>query len=287
MGNVLFYFGFWRRERTLADGDQIALKGIADAFRLARQSGYALADFPGDIPQTLGQGYALQDQAIDLWPDAIAGWKVGRILGELAHKHGAERLIGPIFDRNVQTYETPAIAEFAAISGGFCAVEAEYVFKLGADAPENVDELSTDQALDLVASLHIGIEIAGSPLVTINELGPCVVISDFGNNAGLIIGQQVLDWRARINDLEAVMRIDDLEIGRGSVQAFPGGISQALCFAIQVAAQRGKPLKKGMFISSGAVTGVHDIRAGQVAVADFGEYGAITCKCVTHQQAGA
>ena len=34
----------------------------------------------------------------------------------------------------------------------------------------------------------MGVEMAGSPLATINELGPTVVAADFGNNNGLILG---------------------------------------------------------------------------------------------------
>ncbi len=49
----------------------------------------------------------------------------------------------------------------------------------------------------LVSGLHVGIEAAGSPLAAINELGPTVVVSDFGNNAGLLLGPAIPDWRKR------------------------------------------------------------------------------------------
>jgi 2-keto-4-pentenoate hydratase len=263
----------------LAGVNDIADLGIADAFRVARQTGKALAGFPGLKPTSLVESYGVQDEAIDLWPDDVAGWKVGRILGELADVLGADRLIGPIFEQSVQNYQIGSVANFMAIEGGFCAVEAEYVFKLGKDAPKNGQPLDDEQALDLVATLHIGIEIAGSPLATINDLGPCVVISDFGNNAGLIIGPPVNNWRARIADLNASTTIDGVEIGRGDVSAFPGGIAQALSFAVNLAAKRGRPLKRGMLISSGAVSGVHSIHAGQSAVAYFGDDGEIACLC--------
>jgi 2-keto-4-pentenoate hydratase len=263
----------------LAGVNDIADLGIADAFRVARQTGKALAGFPGLRPVSLVESYGVQDEAIDLWPDDIAGWKVGRILGELADSLGADRLIGPIFGKSVQNYQSGTVADFVAITGGFCAVEAEYVFKLGHDAPQDGKPVSDEQALDLVATLHIGIEIAGSPLATINDLGPCIIISDFGNNAGLIIGPPVNNWRARIADLSASMTIDGVEIGRGDVSAFPGGIAQALSFAVNLAAKRGRPLKRGMLISSGAVTGVHSIHAGQSAVAHFGDDGEIACRC--------
>ncbi len=39
--------------------------------------------------------------------------------------------------------------------------------------------------------MFIGIEIASSPLQNINDYGPAVVASDFGNNAGLLLGAEV------------------------------------------------------------------------------------------------
>jgi len=39
----------------------------------------ALQDYPGPLPATLAEAYARQDAAINLWPDDIAGWKVGGV----------------------------------------------------------------------------------------------------------------------------------------------------------------------------------------------------------------
>ncbi|MDB6157927.1 MAG: mhpD, partial [Gammaproteobacteria bacterium] len=52
---------------------------IAEQFVRARLDATALPDFPGSIPATLNTAYAYQDRAIALWPDFVAGWKVGRI----------------------------------------------------------------------------------------------------------------------------------------------------------------------------------------------------------------
>ena len=51
------------------------------------------------------------------------------------------------------------------------------------------------EAADLIGAVHAGIEVASSPLGRINELGPIAVISDFGNNNGLVIGPEIAGWR--------------------------------------------------------------------------------------------
>lgn len=71
------------------------------------------------------------------------------------------------------------------------------MLRLGADAPAEQTHFTPDEAAQLPATLFIGVEIASSPLATINTLGPRVVISDFGNNNGLILGPEVTDWLRR------------------------------------------------------------------------------------------
>lgn len=255
---------------------------IAGQFRAARLSKTALSDFPGPLPRVLDESYAIQDAAIAGWPDKLVGWKVGRILGDLVAVHGTDRLIGPIFAASLQRATGETEESFAAIQDGFCAVEGEYVFELAADAIPGKTDYDASSALDLVGELWTGIEVAGSPLATINDLGPAVVVSDFGNNWGLILGKPVLNWRARLEDLTCAVTINGNVVGTGVVTAFPGGITQSLVFALNCAAGRGLPLKRGMLISTGAVSGVHDAKPGDHAIADFGQDGKIAC----HRLAG-
>ena len=255
---------------------------IAGQFRAARLSKTALSDFPGPLPRVLDESYAIQDAAIAGWPDKLVGWKVGRILGDLVAVHGTDRLIGPIFAASLQRATGETEESFAAIQDGFCAVEGEYVFELAADAMPGKTDYDASSALDLVGELWTGIEVAGSPLATINDLGPTVVVSDFGNNWGLILGKPVQNWRARLEDLTCAVTINGDVVGTGVVTAFPGGITQSLVFALNCAARRGLPLKRGMLISTGAVSGVHDAKPGDHAIADFGQDGKIAC----HRLAG-
>jgi 2-keto-4-pentenoate hydratase len=253
---------------------------IAGAFVAARLAGRALTAFPGEVPTTLASGYAIQDAAIARWPDAIGGWKVGYIAADRRDDSGEDRVTGPIFRRAIWT-GTDGDLEFPVFEGGFAAVEAEYVFRLGRDADPARTNWSPEDAQSLVASLHIGVETAGSPLATINVLGPTVVASDFGNNAGLILGREIPDWQ---NQAEDAMRcetwIDEVCVGRGGAASIPGGLLGALAFTLGRCARRGLALRAGSLVTTGAATGIHDIRAGQRAVVKFGPWGEITCRAV-------
>lgn len=253
---------------------------IATRFVAARRAAVALPDYPGVLPPSIDFGYRCQDAAISLWPDPVAGWKVGFIAPERRESGGDERLVGPIFANAVYGAGGDVI-DVPVFVGGFAAVEAEYVFRLGADAPDGKTDWTIAEAAALADALHVGVELAGSPLATINELGPAVVVSDFGNNAGLILGAAIADWRQRdAAELVCSVAVDGREVGRGGATSIAGGPLAALAFALSRNARRGRPLRAGDLVTTGAATGIHDIVAGEAALIDFGVYGRIACRAV-------
>ena len=255
--------------------------GIAERFVNARLAGQCLQEFPGSIPVDLAAGYACQKEAIRLWPDSIAGWKVGYIAPERRDDSAEDRLVGPIFERSVQCVTTDSCVDFPVFVGGFAAVEAEFVFRLGQDAEPGKIDWTPAQAAGLVSALHIGIETAGSALATINVLGPTVVVSDFGNNAGLILGPEIPDWAAHEDaTLDCETYIEGVCVGTGGAASVPGGLLAALCFAINRCSRLGLPMRAGTLITTGAATGIHDILAGQRAQVRFGRWGTLTCRAV-------
>lgn len=243
-------------------------EAIASAFVDARAAGASLPDFPGTIPDTLLDAYAVQDLAISAWPDTVVGWKVGFIAPERRDASGDERLLGPIFARNL--WKANGTVDLPVFQGGFGAVEAEYVLQLEHDVPADQLDWTPAQAAEVPARLFTGIEVASSPLATINILGPRVVVSDFGNNNGLVLGPEIADWRG-FGDarLKAETFIDDARVGSGGATTLPGGLHAAIAFALARSARRGRPLKAGDLIATGNATGIHDILPGQVARVRF------------------
>ena len=253
---------------------------IARRFVRARRVGEALSGFPGAVPATLADAYRVQDLAIESWPDHIAGWKLGYIAPALRDASGDDRLLGPVFAGQCWRSAARAVA-FPVFPGGFSAVEAEFVLQLQEDAPADRREWTPQQAAALPAKLFIGVEVAGSPLATINALGPRVVASDFGNNNGLIVGAEIAGWQVLAPaQLTCVTSIDGREVGRGGVERLPGGLLAAYAFALACAAKRGRPLKSGDLIASGNATGIHDIRAGEEAVIRFDGWGEIHARAI-------
>lgn len=251
---------------------------IAGRFLSARRQAVGLDLYPGDFPETLADAYAVQDAAVAAWGRPVLGWKVGRINPPHSDRFGADRLTGPIFTvanagANGEGPDMPVFAE------GFAAGEAEFLLRVGRAAPAGQARFTLDEAADLIDSVHVGIEIASSPLGSINKLGPVAIISDFGNNNGLVVGPAIPDWRS--SGFEAwpvTTRIDGVEAGSGRASAFPDGAIGSARFLFELMAKRGIALTPGQWISSGAVSGVHDAAAGQRVEARFGDRFTVACR---------
>jgi 2-keto-4-pentenoate hydratase len=269
------------------------LRKNADALLAARISRCALADFPGVLPNRLSDAYQTQDRAIAMRQSPVAGWKVGFIAPERRDDSGDERVLGPIFADQLTTSAADARWRWRFIAGGFAAVEAEYVFKLGRDLGPRFTAADEAHLFAAVDAIHIGVELAGSPLREINRIGPLAVASDFGNNNGLILGpaldiaatelQQPEVWAG----LHASCTINGKRVGSGGASKIPGTPWQAFVFAIRRLLQRGYQLPAGTLIATGASTGIHEVHQGDQATLRFwkdADQAAIELHCEVHYE---
>jgi 2-keto-4-pentenoate hydratase len=260
---------------TLATNDAAA---IADRFLTARRAAAGLAAYPGDMPSSLDEAYEIQDAAIAAWNRPVVGWKVGRVPPPLVRQFGTDRLAGPVFVSRVAESDGGEVA-MPVFDEGFAAAEAEFLLRIGRAPDPTQMRFTMEQAAELIDAVHVGIEVASSPLRAINDLGPVAVVSDFGNNNGLVVGAAVPGWRTSGFEQWSVMTlIDGAEVGTGSAAAFPDGALGSVRFLFELMARRGIRLGPGQWISSGAVTGVHDAHPGQSVEAQFNSGLSVRCR---------
>lgn len=231
----------------------------------ARREWRALSAYPGPMPQTMTQAYAIQDAAISRWPDRLAGWKVGRIPQPLQAQHGGRRkLAGPVFARAVQRHP----ASFPAIHDGLCAIEGELVIHMGQDIPPGPipDRASLSAA---VTRVFAGIEMASSPYAGMNDHGPAVTASDFGVNGAVILGPELPPAAALAGQLRCAVSIDGVLQGNQAFSEALGDPVAILTELLEILFERGIGLRAGDLVSTGAITGVHAIAPGQSGEAVF------------------
>ncbi|RYY26728.1 MAG: 2-keto-4-pentenoate hydratase [Sphingomonadales bacterium] len=253
-----------------------AAEAIAQAFVDARKAGSALIDYPGAMPESLDEAYGIQGRAIGLFGQQVAGWKVGRIADALVDTYGINRITGPIFADAV-VVENGAAPDMPVFAKGFAAAEAEYLLRIG-HLPESFEGEWTNEAVaGYVDEVRIGIEVASSPFPGINDHGPAVTVSDFGNNNGLVIGA-TLDPNKDFIGWPVALTIDGEVAGTGTAGTMLDGPFGAVRFLFELARDRQLPLAPGQWISTGAVTGVHPVRPGAEVEASFGGDLRVRCR---------
>ncbi len=247
---------------------------IAKTFVEARRDGKPVPEFPGDVPVTLDQGYAVQDAALRLADGVVAGWKVGRINPPL---DGFDRLTGPIFAAQVVTASADPVA-MPVFAQGFAAAEAEFLLRIGTAPDPAKSAYTIDEARAMIDAVHVGIEIASSPFPGINALGPTVTVSDFGNNNGLVVGADAEGWReGDVNDWPVELWINDALIGAATSATMLDGPFGAVRYLLEHLTARGIAVSPGQWVSTGAVTGVHPVVIGDRVEARFDGRFAVHC----------
>ncbi|MFV0624369.1 2-keto-4-pentenoate hydratase [Sphingomonas sp. ac-8] len=250
---------------------------IAATFVRARREGGVVADYPGTMPAGLGEAYAVQDRALALDGRRVAGWKVGKIDPPL---EGSNRLAGPIFADQIVAGSDATLA-MPVFGDGFAAAEAEFLLRVGTAPDPAKRRYTMDEALDLLDAVHVGIEIASSPFPGINDHGPTVTISDYGNNNGLVIGPAIENWRdAGIERWPVELLVDGTVIGSATAETMLDGPFGAARFLFELLADRGIALRPGDWISSGAVTGVHRVVVGAQVEVRFDDRLTTACTIV-------
>ena len=264
----------------------MTLDQIIHAFHTARSNAMPLAEYPAPtLPATLADAYAIQQASIAAWPDRLVGWKVAAIAPQWRAAYPAERLGGPVFAKSLVMAGTDVV-DVPVIRGGYAAAEAEFALRLNDDFPVDTTFATPAELQPFVGAVHAAIEMAGSPLPTLSSLGPGAVISDFGNNTGLVVGPELVDFFARApagwlseSDVNGVLA------GSGSAERIPGGPLAALLFLANCLVERGMTLHPGDWISTGASTGIHVLAIGDTVAVRFDGKPAIALRIVAAQPA--
>ena len=257
---------------------------IFQAFHAARIAARPLSTYPAaHVPASLADAYAILEASMAAWPDAVVGWKVAAIAPQWRAAYPAERLAGPVFARTLAFAGAESV-EVAIIRGGYAAAEAEFALQVGAHFPVDTAFATVGELLPHVGAVHAAVELAGSPLSTLSSLGPGAVISDFGNNTGLIIGPELPDFFERaLDDWPSESDVNGVLAGSGSAARIPGGPLAALHFLANSLVERGMTLRPGDWVSTGASTGIHVLAIGDTVAVRFDGKPAISLRVVEAQ----
>lgn len=254
---------------------------LAENLIAARRSCLPLDAFPGTVPETPQDAYHVQDLCIAGWDDELVGWKVAGLKSELHESFNAQRQSGPVFKKALQ-FSTGSDHILAPVfAEGFAAIEAEFIIELDDISSLPTSNLTIEDAQNAIAKVFMGIEVASSPMKDTHAYGIFSPISDFGNNAGIIVGPEITNWRdIDLSNIDVSVKVANESVGKAKTKPGLGGPLGAVEYLIEHLAKRGHTIGAGAYISSGAITGVHQAAIGVPCEVEFDGIGSISLEFV-------
>jgi 2-keto-4-pentenoate hydratase len=218
--------------------------------------------------------YDVQDAAVLCAGLTRVGWKVAATSDAAQGLLGVDGpLMGPIFSETVQP--TPATTE--AIAAHATGIECEVAFLMGSEVHSPADRAAVIEAAEQAV---IAIEIVGCRFEGgFKGAGPLVCVSDFAFNAGLVVGAPIADFADQDLSAVAAKAIVNGEVkAEGTGSAVLGDPVDALIWAAKEASNIGHPLQAGDIVSTGTMTGLTPVAAGDHVIGDFGTLGTVEIK---------
>jgi 2-keto-4-pentenoate hydratase len=252
-------------------------KRVEDAaafLAAARREGRVIEALPDSCrPQSLAEGYEVQHAFRAIWPDTVAGWKIGATAVPTMDKFGVkEPMYGPFFGSNV--FMSPA--KTSAPTRNAMTLESEFAYRLGRDLPARATPYSREEIVAAIDAIMPAFEIVGTRYMQVPFHDAGSVVADCMLNAAMVLGSPTTDWKGLdIPNHPVRLTIDGAVAGEGTGSDPLGDPRKVLDWVINTLSAGGIELKEGAILSTGTCTGMVPIKPGQRAIADFGELGKI------------
>lgn len=255
------------------------IEAAATTIWNARCDRQRLSGMPdGQHPQSIADGFAVQQAIIALSGEGIAGWKIACTAKSVQELFGVdEPFFGAVFESVL--FDSPAEIEAARFPIG--CIESEVAFRIGTDLPPRAKAYSTDDirsAVDVVLPAFELIEPRFDSLLT--DAAP-LAFADCALNGGLVVGEPFADWREiDLAGLPIALSVDGTVVAEGQGANALGHPLKALQWLANAMSARGLTLEAGQIVASGTCTGINYVKPGQTAVAEFGALGRIELRLI-------
>jgi 2-keto-4-pentenoate hydratase len=244
------------------------LDELAALLAAARRDGRQIAQLDAAlVPATTSDAYQVNSELEERLGWEPLGWKIAATTEAVRQKLKTE---GPIYGRTFRRfqYESPARLRHAELLDPL--VECEFFVTLGRDLPVRDRPWSEVQVKDSVSTVHGGIEVAECRFPS-GALPPLPAILADGSASGrYVFGGVIEDWQEGLAAIEVRLEVNGREVRRGTGADVMGDPLRPLHWLAEQRRRFGDGLRAGETISTGSMTGMLPIRAGQRVVARFG-----------------
>jgi 2-keto-4-pentenoate hydratase len=251
---------------------------MSDESRMKQAAEYVAnqyeANNPIDImvqdfaPRTIEEAYAVQASFLKLLSEtkgAVGGYKIASTNPATRQRSGVS---GPcaagIFARHI--YNSPATLNSADYQQ-FC-IECEVGVRLASDLSASGSPYTRSNVSDAIEFLTIAFELidrresasgSGAFAADIKSISTI-------SNAGAVLGSPVTDWQGiDLATARGTMTINGEQVSEGWGSNVMGHPLEALAWLANLKAEQGNPLKAGMLILTGTLTGLMPLNPGDTA----------------------
>jgi 2-oxo-hept-3-ene-1,7-dioate hydratase len=250
------------------------MAGLAEALWKARVDGEVVVVGAAQAPASLAAAYEVQATMIELAGLPQVGWKLGATTGAALDLLALdEAFMGPLFASHCHQ----SGAEIALQPAHSPGLETEFLVGLGADLPPREAPYAAEEVASAVEFVAPAFEVIGCRFAGGLAGNGLLVIADGGGNAAIVQGAPVRDWRRfdlRRHGVRLNLNGTEAASGSSSALIFGDPIGAVAWFASQPLLA-GRGLRRGEIVMTGTCTGLTPIKAGDAAVADFGELGQV------------
>jgi 2-keto-4-pentenoate hydratase len=227
-------------------------------------------------PQSLAEGYAIQDAMAAIAAQPVFGWKIAATskAGQ-AHIGVTEPLAGRLF----KNFVVADGARLPATPLHMKVMEAEFAFRMGRALPPRDTVYVQQEVCDAVASLHLAIEVPDARFERFAEIGPAQIVADDAFAAWFILGPEVRDWRHLDLSMQKVRvhRSGMLAVEGTGAEAL-GDPRIALTWLANHLGARGIGLKAGDIVTTGTCITPAAVAPGDAMVAEFRDLGRVAIR---------
>lgn len=246
----------------------------AQILRDARLGNYLIDNLPeASTPQSVDDGYAIQERLLELLDIEGAGWLLG-LTNPYMQKvfNVTEPYYGRLLKPNL--YWSPQ--RFPADAFLTRGIECEVAFRMAHDVPPRERPYELEEVAAAVGSMHPSVEIVNAHFNDWLNLSMPHVLADNGTDGALICGEGRDDWRGidRIN-LPVVLQINGELVTEGRGENALGDPLKALTWLANALNARGKGLTAGEMINTGTCTALTQGEPGDEILASFGDLGEV------------
>ena len=250
---------------------------VTEAARLLVHTRATFRPLPGlpphCRPETVDDGYAVQDAFSAEWGLDLAGWKMA------CTSRSQQQLVGikhPLIGRIFTPFLIQSPAKMSAGSYHFLGIESEFAFELKRNIRPRDKAYTLDEVERAAGKLFPAIEVVDSRYTDWTHRGAPSLIADNAANGALVVGKGVSRWRKfDLAKQKVRLDIDGKTVGRGTGRKVMGNPLKALTWFVNEKSRRGVPLEKGQIVTTGTCTDLNFAQAGDEVVADFGELGEV------------